>query len=64
MKKFLCYECKHEFFSPSRDDMLEQLYAHFMAEHREVITSADRSQKQAFMDRFEKDWSEAEVLDL
>jgi hypothetical protein len=64
MKKFICYECGHEFFSGSRDDMLDQLYAHYMKEHRSVITSADPTEKQNWMNRFEKDWAEAEVIDL
>lgn len=62
MKKFKCYECDSEFFSGSRDDILEQLYSHYMKEHREIITKASPSEKQTWMNKFEKDWSESEEV--
>ena len=64
MKKFGCFDCDKEFFSASRDDILEQLYAHYMQEHREIITGASRTEKQRWMNRFEKEWSEAENVEI
>lgn len=64
MKKFICYECGHGFLSDTREDVLSQLYAHYMAEHKTVITSANPAEKQEWMNRFEKDWAEAKVVDV
>ena len=60
MKKFTCYDCEREFHADSREDVLKQLYDHYMTEHKEIISSADEAEKKQWMERFEKDWVAAE----
>ncbi len=62
MKKFICYDCEQTFQSETREDVLNQLYAHYMKEHAETITKASEDEKKAWMVKFEKDWGEAKEL--
>lgn len=60
MKKIKCYDCDLQFESQTREDVLNQLYAHYMKDHNEIITGVSEEEKKIWMDKFEKDWSEAE----
>ncbi|MCA9365750.1 DUF1059 domain-containing protein [Candidatus Kaiserbacteria bacterium] len=60
MKKIKCYDCDLQFESETREDVLNQLYAHYMKDHNEIITGVSEEEKKIWMDKFEKDWSEAE----
>ncbi len=62
MKTFTCYDCEQSFQSESREDILNQLYAHYMSEHKDVISSASETEKKAWMERFAKDWDEAKSV--
>jgi len=57
MKKFTCYDCSQEFEASDRDDVLNQLYTHYMKEHNAIITGIDEEGKKKWMDRFDDDWS-------
>jgi len=57
MKKFTCYDCEEVFEASDRDDILNQLYAHYMKEHNAIITSVDEKEKKKWMERFDEDWS-------
>ena len=61
MKIITCYEtdCAEQFQNVDRDAVLNAMYAHYMAVHPTVIPNATDAQKQAWMQQFEKDWSEA-----
>ena len=62
MKKIKCYDCEVEFQSETRDEVLNQLYAHYMKEHKETIMGADESEKKRWMEQFNKDWETAEEV--
>ena len=61
MKAVTCYEdnCDQTFQSDDRDDILNQLYAHYTSVHPNVIPNASDADKKAWMERFEKDWEMA-----
>ena len=56
MRTFTCYDCDAAFVAVDRDDILNQLYKHYMADHHKIITEASREEKKAWMDRFDADW--------
>lgn len=56
MKTLKCYDCDKQFESETRDDILSQLYTHYMKEHLSVITGAAEAEKKRWMEQFEKDW--------
>lgn len=62
MKKYKCHECNQEFQAETREEILNILYDHYMKDHKEVITKATEEEKKAWMERFEKGWSEAEEV--
>lgn len=62
MKTFTCYDCDAQFESETREDVLNQLYEHYMKEHKEIITGASEAEKKAWMAKFEKDWEAAEEV--
>lgn len=63
MKHFHCYDCSKTFQAHSRDDVLQQLYKHYISEHYEIITKASKVEKAAWMERFESDWKTADTAD-
>ncbi len=63
MKKFECYDCDVEFKAETREQMLNMLYAHYMSEHKEIITGANEAEKKDWMAKFDKDWSESPELE-
>ena len=58
-KTIKCYDCDGQFQAETREEMLNQLYSHYMKEHKEIITSADEAAKKQWMEQFEKDWQAA-----
>ncbi len=59
MKKVKCYDCENVFESETSGDILNQLYAHYMKEHPEIIPNATDDEKKAWMEKFNKDWEMA-----
>jgi len=62
MKIMPCYDCEATFQAVSRDEILNQLYDHYMKDHKEIITGASEEEKKAWMERFDKDWAAAEEI--
>lgn len=62
MKKIACYDCEVDFHSETSEDMLDQMYKHYMEEHKEIITGNTEEEKKAWMDVFHADWDEAEEI--
>ena len=60
MKEITCYDCEKVFRSETSEDMLNQLHAHYMEVHKEIITNVDEEGKKAWMKRFHEDWERAE----
>ena len=58
MKEFKCYDCDEVFQAVERDELLNQLYTHYMDKHKEIITGANEEEKKAWMEKFNKDWEE------
>lgn len=56
MKKFNCYDCEEVFEAKTSKDMLDKLYSHYMANHKEIITGGTDDEKKAWMEKFNKDW--------
>lgn len=59
MKTFKCYDCARQFQAATREELLNQLYEHYMKDHNEIITGADEAEKKRWMEQFEKDWAAA-----
>lgn len=59
MKAIKCYECDIVFKSETRDDILNQLYSHYMEKHHAIITGASEQVKKDWMQRFQNDWLQA-----
>jgi hypothetical protein len=59
MKKITCYDCDKIFASKTSKEMLDQFYAHYMKEHKEVITGVNEEEKKMWMEKFNKDWENA-----
>lgn len=59
MKKFKCYDCEAKFEAETREEILGILYDHYMKDHKEIIAGASEDEKKTWMDKFEKDWTEA-----
>lgn len=51
-----------KFQAVTREEILDQLYDHYMKEHNEIITNVSEEEKKAWMERFEKDWINAEEV--
>ena len=62
MKNIKCYEegCGGEFQAATKDEILGQVYDHYMKDHPTVIPNASDEDKKAWMARFEKDWTAQE----
>jgi uncharacterized protein with PIN domain len=59
MKTMSCYDCNQTFSANSADDMLKVMYPHYMAEHKEIISTVDEAQKKVWMEKFYADWETA-----
>ena len=59
MKTLKCYDCEQQFKAATREELLGQLYDHYMKDHRDIITGADKAEKKRWMEQFEKDWTAA-----
>ncbi|MCA9357166.1 hypothetical protein H6784_00345 [Candidatus Nomurabacteria bacterium] len=59
MKIIKCYNCDLILKAKTKQEMLNQLYLHYMSEHEKVILGADTTKKKLWMEKFNKDWSEA-----
>jgi len=59
MKQITCYNCENVFESETSEDILNQLFAHYMKDHPEVIPNASDEEKKAWMVQFNKDWEAA-----
>ena len=57
MKTLKCYDCDLEFHSETKEDILNQMYAHYMSSHNEIITGANEAEKESWMKRFNEDWA-------
>lgn len=62
MKKIKCYDCDTEFQSETKEDVLNQMYTHYMDVHKEIITGVSEKEKKEWMDNFNKDWEGAEQV--
>lgn len=62
MKKYTCPDCGAEFKATTREEILSILYNHYIKDHKEIITKASEAEKSAWMEDFEKKWSEAEEV--
>lgn len=62
MKTIQCPDCGGEFSAVSREEILGILYDHYMKDHREIITGVHEQEKKAWMEQFEKRWSEAKEV--
>lgn len=54
-----CYDCDQTFSAATPDEMLKQMYPHYMEVHKAIITSADESEKARWMEQFHSDWEAA-----
>ena len=54
-----CYDCDQTFSANSADEMLKVMYPHYMAEHKEIISTVDEAQKKVWMEKFYADWETA-----
>jgi len=59
MKTIKCQECGGEFRAVEREEILKTLYEHYMDAHPDIIPNASDEEKKKWMERFEKEWSEA-----
>lgn len=57
-----CYDCDKEFTAETADEILNQMYQHYMADHKEIIEGIDESQKDAWMKQFHKDFESTENI--
>jgi len=56
MKTITCYDCDTTFSADTADEILQQMYPHYMEIHNEIITSVDEAGKKAWMERFYADF--------
>ena len=61
-KEIKCYDCEARFQAETREEILASLYDHYMKDHKEIIAGASEDEKKAWMEKFEKDWSEAKEV--
>jgi len=62
MKKMKCYDCEETFESETSKEILNQMYPHYMKEHADIIKNASEEDKNAWMEKFNKDWEAAEEV--
>jgi len=63
MKKLKCYDCEESFETETSKEMLDAFYAHYMAEHKEIITGGDENEKDAWMKKFNSDWEATKEIE-
>ncbi len=63
MKKFKCYDCDKVFEAESSKEMLNLLYPHYMSEHEDIIKGGSEEEKNAWMEKFNKDWEETKEIE-
>jgi len=59
MRTIQCQHCEVKYSAQTQDEVLNQFYAHYMQEHKAVITGVDEAGKKVWMDTFSTRWSEA-----
>lgn len=60
MKSITCYDCDTAFEAETSQEVLEKMYPHYLAEHKDVMESGTEEKKKAWMEQFHKDWEAAE----
>ena len=62
MRKFKCLDCDKTFESETSKEMLNILYPHYMSEHQDVMKGGTDEKMKAWMEKFNKNWEEAEEI--
>ena len=62
MKKFKCPDCEKVFEAETSKDMLNLLLPHYMSEHQDVMKGGTDEKMKDWMEKFHKDWEEAEEI--
>ena len=62
MKRLKCLDCEEVFEAESSEEMLNKMQPHYMAEHKDIMAGADKNKQQAWFEKFNKNWEEAEEI--
>ncbi len=62
MKKVSCYDCDLLFAAYTSENVLQQMYTHYMSEHKDIIMNVTEEGKKKWMERFNSDWDNAEEM--
>jgi len=58
-KIITCPDCDHTFVAETADGGLQTMYPHYMAEHKEIISTATEEKKKAWMANYYAAWEVA-----
>tara|TARA_Y100000310_G_C20391059_1_gene672792 strand:- start:558 stop:749 length:192 start_codon:yes stop_codon:yes gene_type:complete len=62
MKKFKCPDCEKIFEAETAKETLELMHPHYMEKHQDIIKDGTEEKMKAWMEKFNKDWEDAEEI--
>jgi uncharacterized C2H2 Zn-finger protein len=63
MKEMKCPDCDKIFKANSPDEMMKAMHPHYMEDHAEIVKNGDEEQRKAWMEKFNKDFEDAEEVE-
>ena len=62
MKEMSCLDCEEKFQAESPNEMMQTMLPHYMEKHKEIMETNTEESKNEWMDRFHKEWEQAEEI--
>jgi len=60
MKEMKCPDCDEKFEAESAEEMMNAMMPHYKEKHAEMMEKGTEEDKKKWMEKFHKDWEEAE----
>ena len=60
VKKIKCPDCDEEFSAETEKEVLDKMHPHYMDVHQDIMKDGTEAKRNIWMERFHKDWENAE----
>jgi len=62
MKKIKCLDCDKMFEGENPKEAMNAMHPHYMEDHKDVMAGGNEEKMKVWMEKFNKNWEEAEEI--
>ena len=62
MKEMKCPDCEEKFKAETPKEMMQTMMPHYMEKHKDIMAEGTDEKMKVWMEKFNKDWEEAEEI--